>query len=85
MPDLMFASLWLLLPHLKNHQKSVQILKPDKQTKPLLTQDKPTEMFKISNQPELIHPESNIFRFYVHHFYHKEEEKVNMTSPVLCG
>jgi len=58
MPDLMFASLWLLLPHLKNHQKSVQILKPDKQTKPLLTQDKPTEMFKISNQPELIHPES---------------------------
>ena len=40
MPDLMFASLWLLLPHLKNHQKSAQILKPEKQTKPLQTQNK---------------------------------------------
>ena len=84
MPDLMFASLWLLLPHLKNHQKSVQILEPEKQTKSSQTQNKPTEIFKISNQLAPIHPESNIFRFYVHHFYHKEE-KVNMTSPVLCG
>ena len=79
MPDLMFASLWLLLPHLKNHQKSVQILEPEKQTK--LSQTQNTEMFIISNQPEPIHPESNIFRFYVHHFYHKEEK----LSPVLCG
>ena len=65
MPDLMFASLWLLQPHLKNHQKSVQILEPEKQTKSSQMQNKPTEMFKISNQLELIHPESNIFRFYV--------------------